>query len=228
MNWIRTFWTGFRRILRDISPFVWGCLSFALLMAIWTQSLPAESELARHLASEDGIFEQGTAGFLIAAVVLALVTSVVRRSATWLATGVLFACVTLRELDFQKMFTYRSIMSLGYYTRDVAPVGEKLLVLLLITPCLLAIFYLLYRARKDAWLRGAEAGLQRAWVFSISVFFLTSHILDRHNDLLGFIPGRTGILEALVEFTMAMALLFLLVDLKPQFPRNQGGAESTG
>src|SRR5688572_33498438 len=40
----------------------------------------------------------------------------------------------LRELDFQKRFTYRSVESLGYYTRPHAPWSEKLLVLLILTP----------------------------------------------------------------------------------------------
>jgi len=99
-------------------------------IGVWVESLPAET--ARAWVAESGPFEVASAVFYGMAALLAgfhlLQQMTVTRLAAW--TMLVWAC--LRELDFQKRFTYRSIESIGYYSRPQAPWSEKLLVLLLV------------------------------------------------------------------------------------------------
>lgn len=225
-GWLTTFGRGCLQFVRDTPPPVWACLAFVLVASILTQSLPAESALARHLASEEGFFEQASAAFLIAAALLAGVSWIVCRSRLWLATGIVILYAALRELDFQTLFTYRSIMSTGYYFRDRAPLGEKIIVVLLILPCLLAIAYLVRKAwvcrdrwLTTSWLHDQALGPLRAWGVWILILFGCSHIADRHPGWIPFLPGRIGTLEAAVESGLCLAVMFLVIELKPRFLR---------
>jgi hypothetical protein len=222
INGMLRFIRACRQLLRDTSPAIWGCIALVGLLSIWTQSIPAESELARHLASEDGFFEQASAAFLVAAALLAILSWIVGRARAWLATGVILVYAALRELDVQTMFTYRSIMSTGYYTGSKAALGEKILVILMILPCLVAIADLarLTWVRRDRWLASSRVASHsqaslRAWGIWMLLFFGTSHLADRHPSLLAWMPGRVGAWEALVEAGLCLLALLLVVELKP-------------
>ncbi|TVS04354.1 MAG: hypothetical protein EA413_09025 [Cyanobium sp. PLM2.Bin73] len=197
-----------------------------LLASLWTQSLPAESHLARHLASQEGFFEQASAAFLIAAALLALVSWIVSGSCLWLATGVVTLYAGMRELHFHTQFTYRSVLSIGYYFRDRAPLGERISVALLIFPCLLAIAYLLRQAwiHRDCWLTTSwpydqRLGPLRAWGLWILILFGCSQIVDQYPGWFVFLPGRIDTFEAVVETGLWLAVLLLVVELKPRFLR---------
>ncbi len=225
-SWLKPLGRGCRQFLGATPLPVWACLVLVLPTALWTQSLPPESELARHLASEEGFFEQASAAFLIAATLLAVLSAIVSRARVWLATAIVLLYASLRELDFQTMFTYRSIMSSGYYFRDRAPLGEKIVVLLLILPCLLAIADLLRQlwSHRDRWLTTSwrhdqSVGPLRAWGLWILILFGCSHIADRHPEWIPFLPGRSGAFEALLEAALCLAVLLLVVELKPRLLR---------
>jgi len=225
-GWLTTLRRGCLQFVRDTPPPVWACLAFVLVASIWTQSLPVESALARHLASEEGFFGQASAAFLIAAALLAVVSWIVCRSLLWLATGIVILYAALRELDFQTLFTYRSIMSTGYYFHDRAPLGEKIIVVLLVLPCLLAIAYLVRKAwafrdrwLTTSWLHDQALGPLRAWGVWILILFGCSHIADRHPGWIAFLPGRIGTFEAVVESGLCLAVMFLVIELKPRFLR---------
>lgn len=218
---------GIGRFLKDTPPPIWLCVAFVVIASLWTQSLPAESGLAKQMASEEGFFEQSSAAFLIAAALLAAASWWVERARTWLAVALVIFYMALRELDFQTMFTYRSIMSSGYYFRDVAPLGEKLIVLVLVSPCVWAIIHLIGLAwshRKAwlsrSWLVAESCAPLRAWGLWIGLFFLASHIADRHPEWIWFLPGRIGLFEAVVEAALCLSLLFLVVELKPRLLRD--------
>jgi len=216
------------QLFKDTPAPAWICVAFVVLSSLWTQALPADSDLAKYLASEQGFFEQASAAFLIAGSLLAVASWLATRSTAWLAAGVVIFYSALRELDFQAMFTYRSVMSTGYYLKAGAPLGEKMAVLLLISPCILAVLWLVRMAwmNRRSWLSpqcvasGRRSQL-RAWSIWIALLFSASHLADRHPDLLdGILPGRSGLFEALVESGLCLSVLFLVMELKPRFLRS--------
>ena len=102
--------------------------------------LPRDS--AKRLAEEGGWFETGSA-VCLAGALLVLVVQLARSFSTLrLAGAAMVLWALLRELDFQKRFTYRSVESLGYYTRPHAPWSQKLLVLLILAPFVVAGLFL--------------------------------------------------------------------------------------
>lgn len=99
----------------------------AFLFAGVAQALPAE--LSDYLKAEDGPFEVVSAILLAAAAIIGWVAAVRAPSAVRFAGAAVTTALLLRELDFQKRFTYRSIESVGFYTRPIAPVAHKVIAL---------------------------------------------------------------------------------------------------
>lgn len=143
-----------------------GVVLAALALGAWVESLPDET--ARALTAETGPVEIASAVFFGMAALLAGFHLSQQPSVLRLAAGAMLVWAFLRELDFQKRFTYRSIMSTGYYTRPYAPWEEKLLVLLILSPFVLAGCYLVWQlirnlrpaiARREPWTVCFAAGL---------------------------------------------------------------------
>jgi hypothetical protein len=188
----------------------WLALLVLVFGAVWIQFLP--ESVVKFLNSEIGPFEQASVAFLAAAALLAFACWLRYQATPWLASGIVFVYAVLRELDFQKIFTYRSVMSLGYFTRPIAPLPEKLLVLLLMLPCLAAIVFLvrklLPRVVNRRFLATNTSSVAAAiWV---AVLFVMSHLGDR--TLWFRLPNH---IEAWVECIFALAALLLVVELKP-------------
>ena len=182
-----------------------------LIGVVWIQVLP--SDLVKALNAEDGPFEQASVALLAASALLALASWWQSRHRIWASTAVVLIYATLRELDFQTLFTYRSVMSLGYYTRDRAAWSEKLLVLVLVAPCLVALGHLLLRA----WRSVRQGALKRPLSWSslamgawIGLFFVLSHVSDRTVWF-----RLQGHVEAWVEAILALLVLLLVLELKP-------------
>ncbi|MBM5820391.1 MAG: hypothetical protein FJ070_09965 [Cyanobacteria bacterium K_DeepCast_150m_m2_101] len=189
----------------------WLAGAVMLIGVVWIQVLPAD--LVKALNAEDGPFEQASVAFLAASALLAVASWWQSRQRIWASTAVVLIYATLRELDFQTLFTYRSVMSLGYYTRDRAAWPEKLLVLLLVAPCLLALGHLLLRA----WRSVRQGALKRPALWSplamgawIGVFFVLSHLSDRTVWF-----RLHGHVEAWIEAILALLVLLLVLELKP-------------
>ncbi len=182
-----------------------------LIGVAWIQFLPAD--VVKALNAEEGPFEQASVALLAASALLALASWWQSRQRIWVSTAVVLIYATLRELDFQTLFTYRSVMSLGYYTRDRAAWSEKLLVLVLVAPCLVALGHLLLRA----WRAVQQGALQRLSSLSplamggwIGLFFVLSHLSDRTVWF-----RLNGHVEAWVEAILALLVLMLVLELKP-------------
>jgi len=107
-------------------------LSLGALSAL----LPRDT--AKRLAAEGGIFETTSVVLLGGALAIMLVQLARNFSVLRFAGTAMLVWAVLRELDFQKRFTYRSVESIGYYTRPHAPWSQKLLVLLILAPFVLA------------------------------------------------------------------------------------------
>jgi hypothetical protein len=103
---------------------------FAVVVALvagCAQALPPE--WVGDLSHEDGPFEVASAVILALTACFGFVQWLRGPSLVKFAGAVCLTVFFLREMDFQKLFTYRSIASLGYYTRPIAPWTEKLVVL---------------------------------------------------------------------------------------------------
>lgn len=161
-----------------------------------------DPETAHRLSAEDGPFELASAGlyglaFLIAA------TGCFRERLTLLRLSgtVMLLWATLRELDFQKRFTYRSVESFGYYTRPIAPWSEKIMVLLVLMPFVLAGMYLVF-----GFLRRAHGAWQMStpwlsYVTGMIVLLLVSSVLEK--------VFRHGAAEEVCESGMALLTVLL-------------------
>ncbi len=182
-------------------PWVIGIIVVFVTTGLYIQSLPPEQ--TKDLTSETGPFEILSAAsygiaFLIAGAQLF-------RDRSWLrvATAVMTLWATLREADFQKRFTYRSVESLGYYTNMVkAPWSQKFVVVLVLAPFGIAGLYLVWQYFKrlpGAW-RDAERWL--SLTFGIILLMGTSSFLEK---ILLF-----GAAEEVCELGVALMVVMLV------------------
>lgn len=147
-----------KSIFQTIPAPGWVVVVVSCVLAALVGFLPAST--AARVTSESGPFEVASAILWAICWLLALELAIRRPSLVHWAGVVVVLWALLRELDFQKQFTYRSVMSLGYYTRPRAPWSEKLIVLAVLTPFLVAGIILLLHvcrrwraalARREAW-----------------------------------------------------------------------------
>ena len=193
-----------RQIIAGTPLSFWLVLGILVVGVIWFQYLPAP--IVKYFNAEHGPFEQFSVAFLAAAALLACASWWQSRRLVWLAAAVVLVYATLRELDFQTLFTYRSVMSLGYFTRPRAPLLEKFVVLLAMLPCVIAIVSLFRRA-WGAWRQAS----QLAMMFWIAVLFVLSHLSDRTTWF-----RLNSHVEAFVEAVLALVVLLMVIELKPK------------
>ena len=84
-----------------------------------------------------------------AAAAISALQFVKTRKAVWLSATAILLWAYLRELDFQKLFTYRSVESIGFYTRPHASLGLKLLVIAILAPFAAAGLHLAWFAKRQ-------------------------------------------------------------------------------
>lgn len=134
-----------------------------VVLACAAQALPAG--MAPSLNREDGPFEIASAVILAIAACLAVAAAVRRFSLARVAGTLVTTGVLLRELDFQKRFTYRSIESIGFYTRPIASLTEKLVALTILAALACAVWIV----ARTAWRRLTHALREReSWLGSVS------------------------------------------------------------
>jgi hypothetical protein len=161
-----------------------------------------DPETAHRLSAEDGPFEIASAGLYMLAFLIAAAGCFRERPTLLRLSGtVMLFWATLRELDFQKRFTYRSVESFGYYTRPIAPWSEKIMVLLVLMPFVLAGMYLVFgflRRTPAAWQMSSP---WLSYVFGMIVLLLVSSVLEK--------VFRHGAAEEVCESGMALMTVFL-------------------
>lgn len=164
-------------------------------------------QVSLNLVSEGQMIENISALFLASAVVVAVLHLKRQPGLVWLsATGTLLWAY-LREMDYQKMFTYRSVESLGFYTRPQAPLSEKLLVLLILMPFVAAGAHLLWVLVKS--LRTGLAN-REAWVgqvMAILALIMTGLPAEK------FLKEFGQIVEEVAELGLSASVLLLTVNL---------------
>ncbi|MBE2214364.1 MAG: hypothetical protein IAE82_10875 [Opitutaceae bacterium] len=193
------------------------CLVAAL--AAGAEVLPPGSGGAT-LRGEYGVLELGSAGLLAAAVVAALAGAMRRPSAVRWCGALLLAALLLRELDFQKRFTYRSIESVGFYTRPIASVHAKILAGLVLATCAIAA-WVLARSVWRQWRTGGGIGSRR-WTLpaGLASVFVGSALLSEK-------VLRRTVAEEMFEFAFAGCILALAWRLRPTPWRALGSVEES-
>lgn len=104
-----------------------AALGAALLMAV-------PRPLAMDLTSEDGPIESLSAGILALGVIFAVVRLFRHPSWLWLSIFIVVQWMYLRELDYQKMFTPRSVESVGFFSNPKNPLKMKLIAAAIMAP----------------------------------------------------------------------------------------------
>ena len=115
----------------------------AVVATICIGGLIAPHQWGLRLTAEGGPVELASVVVLGVALLTAIVQLASRFSLAWLSGAALMLWALLRELDFQKRFTYRSIESIPYFVRPQAPWQEKLVVILILLPFAVAGLHLL-------------------------------------------------------------------------------------
>jgi len=133
------------------APGRWAVVVTCVVAAV-VQGLP--NQIGALLKAEAGPFEMVSSVIWLVAAVMALQIAIQCPSLVRWASTAMLVWAFLREMDFQKRFTYRSIESIGYYTRPDAPWPEKLTVIAILAPFAAAgIILALHVCRewKSAW-----------------------------------------------------------------------------
>ena len=199
-------------------PFSFMVAGLAYLVGVLVFQFLPQVDI-KYLNSEAGPFEQGSVALWLASVLIALASWQATRALSWLAGAVVLLYAALRELDFQTLFTYRSVMSLGFFTGSRATGMEKIVVFALMLPCLIAILYLIrraysfYRKRAECLHEFGHVASMALWIV---ILFLWCHLHDRGSyEWIRF----GGHIEALNEAALAMLVLMLIVEMKPRLIR---------
>jgi hypothetical protein len=139
----------------------------------------APAETARRLLAEDGPVESlsAAAWFLGAAgLVLALVKTRWRDAAS---AAFILVLAGLRELDMQKRFTTMSITKTKFYLSPAVPLGEKVVVVLVLAAIAAVVIRFGWR-NFPAWWRGIRAGHAPSLaVLAALATLAVSKVLDR-------------------------------------------------
>ncbi|MFC0198942.1 hypothetical protein [Paracoccus rhizosphaerae] len=154
-----------------------------LLLPVLIVLLPIAVALTWHAPSdtkaffsEAGPIERLSAGFLL----LSFAWLALRRDASRWHQVVLILAAALRELDWDKAFTERGVLSLGLYTGD-HPMGQKLAGAAVLVVLVWAVQRLLRRDLRP-WLVGLRRGVGTSWAMLAAVLL---YVMAKTLDGLG-------------------------------------------
>lgn len=174
------------------------CLSVGLLAC-----LPPPQ--AKPFVAEGGLVENLSAAFLATAVILAGLKTWRSRSVVWAAAAFVLLGLFLREMDYQRLFTPRSIGSIGFYSNQSIPLSMKLLALGALAPFAAAGLFLGLAASRAV--RTHPASL-RPWLMPalVAVGLLGSAQVSEK-----LLPSRFHVVEETSELAFAAVLLLVVV-----------------
>jgi hypothetical protein len=117
---------------------------FAGAAVIWVILFFVAREDAARISAEGGAIETLSAGVLASGIVIAVLNLMRCRSLVWVSVSLLFFWMYLRELDYQKLFTPRSIESVGFYSSSQVPLSWKVTAAAALGPFVAASLHLLW------------------------------------------------------------------------------------
>ncbi|HYG22853.1 MAG TPA: hypothetical protein VEH04_08730 [Verrucomicrobiae bacterium] len=180
----------------------------ALATTLWF--LPNNQGVA--LTTEGSLIESLSVAVIAAGAVGAAWKATRSHPRLWIAVAVLFCWMFLRELDYQKMFTVRSIESIGFYSNPRVPIATKLIALAALAPFVLAGVYL---ALKSFRLLKRLPALRRFWLPPAVCAMVLAAIALAVEKLLGH---KFQIVEECAE--LGIACLIVFVALRSHWPED--------
>lgn len=137
----------------------------------------------------------------------------------WLSISAVLLWMYMRELDYQRQFTPRSVESIGFYSNGAFPLRLKLIALAAMAPFALAGLHL----AREAWRYLKAGGLRnRIWRAPAAVLggLIGAAMLSEK-----FFSGRAQIIEEVFEtaFTGVVFLLVVCAAGRGNQPPRRGG-----
>jgi lysylphosphatidylglycerol synthetase-like protein (DUF2156 family) len=127
---------------------------------------------AQALSSERGPLEIASVLLLGAAFICGIFAAWRKASLFWVSVSALLLWMVLRELDFQKLFTPRSIESIGFYSNPKTPFYMKAAAIASLAPFGIAGLHILKSslraARTPGWLFGWRYPLASAGILVVA------------------------------------------------------------
>ena len=186
----------------------WFILAGVIALSIAFAMLPQER--AKALTAEGGLIENLSVGVLACGVLLSVLKLLRKPSLVWAAISLMFIWMYLRELDYQKLFTPRSIESIGFYSNSKVPLQMKLAAALAMAPVGLAALYLLLTAIK-----AIKKSPLSTWVYPVAFAGFLLGISMVAEKLL---PPRFQTVEEIGELGFVSFLAFLVAQRVLRWP----------
>jgi hypothetical protein len=191
----------------------------ALVIAV-ALTLPPES--AKRLSAEGGVIESASVALLGASFLACLLALARRRSLPWLSASAVVLMLLLRELDFNRRFTPKSLDSTGFYRAAGIPLQVKLIVALLALPFAVASLHLLWLGLRAlvAAVRSREGWPAHA-ALALAMIGVARYAEKSRRD-------TTHVVEEVAEVAFAAFVLLVVLAFtarKPAAsrPRSRGG-----
>lgn len=180
-----------------------NCIIAATLIASAVLAMLPHEQVHR-LNAEGGIIENLSAAAAALCVLLAVFKWIRAPSQLWLAISLAALWMFLRELDYQKIFTPRSIESIGFYSAPHIPLLMKLLAIAALSPFVVAIAYLAWNGFTA--LQGQRFPLPN-WCrpLVIAAAFLAAALASEK-----LLPPTWGRLEELLELSFLSLILLII------------------
>lgn len=180
----------------------------ALLLSLTLWMLPGNRGMAA--TSEGGLIENLSVAVIAIGAIGSAWKATRSHPKLWAAVAVMFCWMFLRELDYQKMFTPRSIESIGLYTNPRVELRVKLLAIAALLPFVLAGIFL---ALNSVRLLKRLPALRAFWMPPMISAACLALIALGAEKLLG---QRFQIIEECAE--LGIACLIVFVALRSQWP----------
>lgn len=155
---------------------------------------------------EGGVIETASAIGYIFPLGIAIYMAVRTRSFGWLAGSVMLFWAILRENDLQTAFTYRSVESLGFYTRDIASLQEKIIAVLVLLPFAVAGIYLMWLLWKQI---STPSGRRAPWLGHVVALFTLIAVAMSAEKIFDY-----TVIEEVCELGIPIVSLLLVLDLR--------------
>jgi hypothetical protein len=180
----------------------WILALLCLIVGVLACLAPSQ---AKPFVAEGGLVENLSAALLATAVIVASLKTWRSRSLVWGAAALVLLGLFLREMDYQKLFTPRSIESIGFYSSQSIPLSIKLVALGALAPFAAAGLFLVLAASRAV--RNTPAPV-RPWLVPalVAVGLLGSAQLSEK-----FLPARFHVVEETSELAFAAVLVLVVV-----------------
>ncbi len=176
-------------------------------------------EVTLRFIQESGMVELlSAAGYFVAAALL-VILAVQKEVASGYSTGFLVLLLGLRELDFHDRFTTMGIFKTKFYVSSIVPLGEKILVSILMI-CLVSFIIWYLKKHAASFFSELKYGTAHAVLTGCGIacmFF--SKFMDSYSELLQnvliLVNEDPGFQARIIEETLELAIpvFFLLAIL---------------